>query len=105
MTIQTARRLLREPIEDMALERLQRHKVRILEAARESEAEYGFSEAVHNGFYKIISSDSATGCSPVDIWLSHELRERYNQCVKLETLMLRFPSDSAYQEWRRKTPV
>ena len=52
MNYQTAMRLTTLDINSMTLEQVQRHKVRLLDAWRESRAQYGFEQAVVNGFYK-----------------------------------------------------
>lgn len=88
MNIKTARELLRKPIEAMTLEQLQRHRVRLLDAWRESSAAYGFHQAVRDGFYKIIESDSASGFWPADPWLTHNLNFRLDQVCKMEEEML-----------------
>ena len=85
----TAEQLLREPIEKMSLEQLQRHKVRLIDAWRESMAEYGFYQAVKDGFYKVATSDSVSGYIPANPWLTHNLDERLNQTIAREAEMLR----------------
>ncbi len=84
MNIKTARALLQEPIESISLKILQRHKVRLLDAWRESTADYGFAQAVKDGFYKIVESDSASGFVPADPWLSHNLDYQYQRVVMME---------------------
>ena len=88
MTINTARALLRKPIENMTLEELQRHKVRLLDAERESLAKYGFARAVHDGFYKIVSDPGASCYFPSDLWLSHNLRDKIDLVISLEKYIL-----------------
>lgn len=89
MTREKAEALLREPIEPMSLEQLQAHKVKLVDAWRESRAEHGMEQAVRDGFYKVIASDSASGFSPTDIWLSHNLIARFDEVVAREQEMLR----------------
>lgn len=103
MTYQTAKRLLHhKPLEEMTLIQLQRFKVRVVDAARQSEAEYGYAEAVDNGFFTIVASDGTPAAFvPADLWLTHNLWYLYNQCVKLEKIMLRFKSDAKFQEYRK----
>ena len=84
MNIKTARELLREPIQNMTLEQLQRHRVRLLDARRESEAAYGFAQAVRDGFYKIVESDSASGYFPADAWLTHNLTWKLDRVGEAE---------------------
>lgn len=79
MKITKANQLLAKDIEDMSFEQLLNHRVNILDAWRQSKAEYGYIEAVKNGFYKVISSDSAYGYSPTDIWLTQNLLNRLNE--------------------------
>lgn len=77
MTIQTARRLLSEDIHKMSLETLQAHRVRLIDAARQSEAENGFETAVKDGFYRVFTEPGyKPGFVPTDLWLSHNLWER-----------------------------
>ena len=47
MKYQTARELTMLDIDSMTLKQIQRHKVRLLDAWRESRAEYGFLQAVN----------------------------------------------------------
>lgn len=89
MRISKAKELLRKPIDRMGLEELQAHKVRLIDAWRESRAENGMEQAVRNGFYKVIASESASGFSPTDIWLSHNLIARFDEVVAREQEMLR----------------
>lgn len=79
MNLQKARALLRVDISKLSLERLQQHKVKLIDAWRESKAAYGMARAVANGFYKVIGSESASGYSPTDIWLTHSLNQRLNE--------------------------
>lgn len=73
MTKQKAENLLKKNYKEMNLEQLQKYKVQLLDAWRESRAEYGFPEAVKNGFYKILDSEYASGFIPVDLWLTKNL--------------------------------
>ncbi|MBQ6960900.1 MAG: hypothetical protein IJP78_07995 [Clostridia bacterium] len=82
MNIKSARDLLCMPIDGMTLEQLQRHKVRLIDAWRESKAAYGFIRAVSDGFYKIVESDSASGFVPSDPWLTHNLSCRMDEIDK-----------------------
>lgn len=76
--------LLRKPIESMSLEQLQKHRVGLTDAIRESEAEYGFEQAVRNGFYRAIASESASGFVPTNFWLTHNLNTRLNEVLAKE---------------------
>lgn len=73
MTYTTAKKLCRKNINTMTLEQLQRHKVRLIDALRESEAQYGFAQAVHDGFYQIIECEYASGFTPRDMFLTKNL--------------------------------
>ena len=84
MKVQTARSLLSEDFTKFDLEKLQKFHVKLLDAWRESRADYGYLQAVNNGFYSIIASESAKGFSPVDIWLEHNLLTRLTE---VETLL------------------
>lgn len=88
MKRKTAESLLRHDFRIMNFEELQKYRVKLIDAIRESTAEYGYKTAVQNGFYKEIVSESATGYSPVNIWLTHNLKERYTQVNSLYTKML-----------------
>lgn len=87
MNIKTAQSLLYKDIEAMSLEQLQAHRVRLIDAWRESRAEYGFSQAVKNGFYQRIASESANGFLPTDIWLTVNLNSRIETVCKRETYL------------------
>jgi len=87
MTIKTAQKLLREPIENMGLLQVQRHKVRLLDAWRESRAEYGIMQAIKDGFYKAVNS-GGTGYAPADIFLTTNLSYKYEEAAKHENKIL-----------------
>lgn len=77
MRYQTARELTMLDIDSMTLKQIQRHKVRLLDAWRESRAEYGFLQAVNDGFYRIVVDSAAEGFVPRDMWLT----DRLNFCL------------------------
>lgn len=79
MKLEKARELLRVDISKLSLEQLQQHRVKLIDAWRESKAFYGMAQAVANGFYKVIASESANGYSPTDIWLTHSLSQRLDE--------------------------
>lgn len=79
MKIAKARELVSVQLESLSLEQLQRHRVRLIDALRESTAEYGFAKAVADGFYKQIASESAKGFVPADLWLAKNLETRFNE--------------------------
>lgn len=64
MKIAKARELSRLNIGEMNLEQVQKHKVRLLDAWRESKAFYGFEQAVRDGFYKVVVDSAASGYFP-----------------------------------------
>lgn len=88
-----AKGLLRVNIEKLSLEQLQAHRVKLLDAWRESKAFYGMAQAVADGFYKVLVSESASGYSPTDIWLTHSLNQRINEVEALERRMLSRTAD------------
>lgn len=88
MKYQKAKELLKENISQMTLEELQRHKIKLLDAWRESRAEYGYQQAVEDGYYKVISSESADGFSPKDLWLTTNLQNRYDEANEKENKLL-----------------
>lgn len=67
MKYQTARQLTTLNVETMGLEQVQKHKVRLLDAWRESRAQYGFAQAVRDGFYRIVVDSCAQGFVPRDM--------------------------------------
>lgn len=91
MNIQTARGLLAKSIDGMGLEQIQRHKVRLIDAWRESRADHGFVQAVKDGFYKALVSDSASGYVPADLWLTKNLSARLDEVIAREAELLQLP--------------
>lgn len=81
MKYQTAKRLTTLDISTMSLIQVQKHKVRLLDAWRESRAEYGFAQAVRDGFYRIVVDSGAQGFVPRDMWLT----DRLNYCLDAAT--------------------
>lgn len=94
MKIAQARKLLTEDIGRMTLEQLQRHRVRLLDAWRESKADYGWMQAVRDGFYKPIT-DTVTGYVPRDPWLTHNLSHRLDEAIERELEILSSPNSEA----------
>lgn len=88
MNIKTARNLLNKQVEGMSLEQIQKHKVRLVDAWRESQGDFGFSQAVRDGFYKVLESDSASGFVPTDFWFTHNLSIRLDEVIAKEAEML-----------------
>ena len=88
MTYKNAKTLLSKNIEVMTLEQVQKHKVRLLDAWRHSKAQYGFKEAVKNGFYKMVASESANGYTPTDMWLTHQLNYAIDKAEERERQFL-----------------
>ena len=87
MKIAQARNLLTKDIGKMTLEQLQWHRVRLLDAWRESKAEYGWTRAVQNGFYSPIR-DTVSGYVPRDPWLNYNLSRRIDEVVDRELELL-----------------
>ena len=88
MTYKNAKTLLSKDIDIMALEQVQKHKVRLLDAWRHSKAQYGFEEAVKNGFYKVVASESASGYTPTDMWLTYQLEYVLDKAEERERQLL-----------------
>ena len=88
MKYQTARNLTMMDISSMNLEQIQRHKVRLLDAWRESRAEYGFLQAVNDGFYRIVVDSAAEGFVPRDMWLTDRLNSCLNAAEARKTYLL-----------------
>lgn len=89
MTLQAARDLAAKRIECMSLEQIQRHKVRLIDAWRESRADFGFVQAVRHGFFKVVESESASGYVPADLWLTQNLSTRLDEVIAKEAELLR----------------
>lgn len=91
MKYQTARQLTTLDVSNMTLEQVQRHRVRLLDAWRESRAQYGFAQAVKDGFYKIVVDSAAEGFVPRDMWLTHRINHCLDQAAARETYLLSLP--------------
>lgn len=91
MRYQTARNLTTLDISSMTLEQVQRHKVRLLDAWRESRAQYGFAQAVKDGFYRMVVDSAAQGFVPRDMWLTNRLNHCLNQASAREAYLLSLP--------------
>ena len=72
----------------MSLEQVQRHKEKLNAAFFEATAEYGFEQAVRDGFYMRIASESATGYTPRYLWLQANLRFYHDQAIAREKELL-----------------
>lgn len=77
MKRQTAEKLLTEDFSKMSLEQLQKYRVKLLDALRESTAEYGYEQAVKDGYYRPMGDPGASGFSPRNIHLSTNLNHRF----------------------------
>lgn len=88
MNIKTARAILREDIQAMPLEKLQRHKVRLIDAWRASKAQFGMEQAIRDGFFRRLESESASGFVPRDMWLTHNLEYKMDEADKREQKLL-----------------
>lgn len=91
MRYQTARQLTTLDVSNMTLEQVQRHRVRLLDAWRESRAQYGFAQAVKDGFYKIVVDSAAEGFVPRDMWLTHRINHCLDQATAREAYLLSLP--------------
>ena len=80
MKIAQARKLLTEDIGRMTLEQLQRHRVKLTDAWRESRAEYGMGRAAKDGFYRQTGED-VTEYTPTDLWLTQNLSHRLDETI------------------------
>lgn len=87
MKIAQARKLLTEDIRQMTLEQLQRHRVKLIDAWRESRAEYGMGQAVMDGFYRQTGED-VTEYTPTDLWLTQNLSHRLDETIGRELELL-----------------
>lgn len=88
MKIAQARRLIAEDIETMTLENLQKYKVKVIDAWRESRADYGIAQAVRDGFY-LQTGEDASEYTPKDLWLTQNLVKRLDAIDLRERELLR----------------
>lgn len=89
MKYQRARELVAVDVATLPLEKLQRHCVRLIDAWRESRAEYGIGQAVHDGFYVRVLCDQGNGYAPRDIFLTQNLQTAYERAVQRESELLK----------------
>lgn len=78
-------------VNSMTLEQVQRHKVRLLDAWRESRAQYGFAQAVKDGFYRIVVDSGAEGFVPRDMWLTDRINHCLDKAAAREAYLLSLP--------------
>lgn len=88
MKIAQAKRLVSEDIEMMTIEQLQRYKVKVIDAWRESRADYGIVQAVRDGFY-LQTGEDASEYTPKDLWLTQNLTRRLDAIDRREHEMFR----------------
>ena len=88
MKIAQAKRLVSEDIETMTIEQLQRYKVKVIDAWRESRAAYGIAQAVRDGFY-LQTGEDASEYTPKDLWLTQNLTRRLDAIDRREHEMFR----------------
>ncbi len=88
MKIAQAKRLVSEDIETMTIEQLQRYKVKVIDAWRESRADYGIAQAVRDGFY-LQTGEDASEYTPKDLWLTQNLTRRLDAIDRREHEMFR----------------
>ena len=88
MKIAQARRLLAEDVDTMTLEQLQKYKVKVIDAWRESRAYYGIGQAVRDGFY-LQTGEDASEYTPKDLWLTQKLVKRLDAIDLRERELLR----------------
>lgn len=91
MKYQTAKKLTMLDVNALTLEQVQRHRVRLLDAWRESRAQYGFKQAVSNGFYRVIIDSAAEGFVPRDMWLTDRINYCLEQAAAREAYLLSLP--------------
>ena len=87
----TGKKLLTEDIKQMTLEQLQQHRVKLIDAWRDSMAQYGMNQAVMDGFYRP-AGESATGYTPTDLWLTQNLSHRLDEAIILDLELLTRPN-------------
>ena len=57
----------------LTFEQLLNHRVKLIDAWRESKADYGMAQAVKDGFYKEVLNEYSSGYTPTDLWLTKNL--------------------------------
>lgn len=87
MKIAQARKLVAENITTMTLEQLQRYRVKVIDAWRESRADYGIAQAVRDGFY-LQTGENAAEYTPTDLWLTKNLSARLDEIDRCEMDLL-----------------
>jgi hypothetical protein len=88
LKIAQAKRLVSKNIEMMTIEQLQRYKVKVIDAWRESRADYGIAQAVRDGFY-LQTGEDASEYTPKDLWLTQNLTRRLDAIDRREHEMFR----------------
>jgi hypothetical protein len=90
--IAKARELARVSIEDMDICAVQKHKVRLLDAMRESSAQtYGYEQAIRDGFVKRLGTEYGAGGAqyvPTDLWLQANLESAFARALAREQKLL-----------------
>lgn len=87
-----AEELLRKPIDRMGLEELQAHKVKLVDAWRESRAEHGMEQALRDGYYAVVFDGFVDPFpAPVNIWLTKNLEYRMDEVYAREEELLASP--------------
>lgn len=87
-----AEELLRKPIDRMTLEEIQAHKVRLVDAWRESRAEHGMEQALRDGYYAVVIDSFVDPFpAPTNIWLTKNLESRLDEVYAREAELLASP--------------
>lgn len=84
MKVETAKKLSQVDIQALSLKELQRHIAKLVDAWRESKADYGFQQAVMDGYYVRFITESAFGYKPRYPWLTENLGRAIDEAVKRE---------------------
>ena len=88
MKMAQAKKLVAENIATMTLEQLQQYRVKVIDAWRESRADYGIAQAVRDGFYRQ-TGENASEHTPKDLWLTQNLVKRLDAIDLRERELLR----------------
>lgn len=83
MTRQKAENILCEDISSMNIEQLRKHRVRLIDAWRESKAFYGMEQACKTGFYCPVLDEYSSGFTPVNMFLTSNLSYRLDEVERL----------------------
>lgn len=83
MNIVKAKDLLTVDPKMLTFEQLLKHRVKLIDAWRESKADYGMAQAIKDGFYIEVLNEYSSGYTPKDIWLTKNLEVRLDEVERI----------------------